>query len=90
MISIFNTWTHEWLVVERDPKAPLPPAAQVDRFLDESLMASRDTIFIIHGHGTGALRTAVRSHLAGHGSIQNFRAGEPNEGGDGVTVAFLK
>lgn len=64
--------------------------AQVDRFLDESLMASRDTIFIIHGHGTGALRTAVRTHLAGHGSIQNFRAGEPNEGGDGVTVAFLK
>jgi DNA mismatch repair protein MutS2 len=64
--------------------------AQVDRFLDESLMASRDTIFIIHGHGTGALRTAVRSHLAGHSSIQNFRAGEPNEGGDGVTVAFLK
>ncbi len=64
--------------------------AQVDRFLDESLLASRDTIFIIHGHGTGALRTAVRSHLTGHGSIQNFRAGEPNEGGDGVTVAFLK
>ncbi len=64
--------------------------AQVDRFLDESLMASRDTIFIIHGHGTGALRTAVRSHLTGHSSIQNFRAGEPNEGGDGVTVAFLK
>jgi DNA mismatch repair protein MutS2 len=64
--------------------------AQLDRFLDESLMASRDTIFIIHGHGTGALRTAVRSHLTGHSSIQNFRAGEPNEGGDGVTVAFLK
>ncbi|MBA2538772.1 MAG: Smr/MutS family protein, partial [Deltaproteobacteria bacterium] len=62
----------------------------VDRFLDESLLASRDTIFIIHGHGTGALRTAVRSHLAGHGAIQTFRAGEPNEGGDGVTVAFLK
>jgi DNA mismatch repair protein MutS2 len=64
--------------------------AAVDRFLDESLLASRDTIFIIHGHGTGALRNAVRSHLAGHRAIQTFRAGEPNEGGDGVTVAFLK
>ncbi len=64
--------------------------AQLDRFVDESLMASRDIIFIIHGHGTGALRTAVRSHLKTHSSIQTFRAGEPNEGGDGVTVAFLK
>jgi len=64
--------------------------AQVDRFVDESLLASRDIIFIIHGHGTGALRTAVRSHLQAHKSIEKFRAGEPNEGGDGVTVAFLK
>jgi DNA mismatch repair protein MutS2 len=64
--------------------------AQVDRFVDESLLASRDIIFIIHGHGTGALRTAVRAHLQAHPSIASCRAGEPNEGGDGVTVAFLK
>ncbi len=64
--------------------------ANVDRFLDESLLASRDTAFVVHGHGTGALRTAVRSHLGRHKGIQTFRAGEPNEGGDGVTVAFLK
>ncbi|HEY1547436.1 MAG TPA: Smr/MutS family protein [Kofleriaceae bacterium] len=64
--------------------------ANVDRFLDESLLASRDTAFVVHGHGTGALRTAVRSHLGQHKGIQTFRAGEPNEGGDGVTVAFLK
>ncbi|HEX4454114.1 MAG TPA: Smr/MutS family protein, partial [Kofleriaceae bacterium] len=64
--------------------------ANVDRFIDESLLASRDTAFVVHGHGTGALRTAVRSHLGRHQGIQTFRAGEPNEGGDGVTVAFLK
>ena len=64
--------------------------AAVDRFLDESLMASRDTAFVVHGHGTGALRTAIRTHLGGHAGIEKFRAGEPNEGGDGVTVAFLK
>jgi DNA mismatch repair protein MutS2 len=62
----------------------------VDRFLDESLMASRDTAFVVHGHGTGALRSAIRTHLGGHKGIDKFRAGEPNEGGDGVTVAFLK
>ncbi|HEY3806404.1 MAG TPA: Smr/MutS family protein [Kofleriaceae bacterium] len=64
--------------------------AAVDRFLDESLLASRDTAFVVHGHGTGALRNAVRSHLGQHKGIETFRAGEPNEGGDGVTVAFLK
>ncbi len=64
--------------------------ANVDRFLDESLLASRDIAFIVHGHGTGALRTAVRAHLTGHKAIDTFRPGEPSEGGDGVTVAFLK
>ncbi len=63
---------------------------QVDRFLDESLLAGRDAIFVIHGHGTGALRNAVRSHLQGHQAVDKFRPGEQSEGGDGVTVAFLK
>jgi DNA mismatch repair protein MutS2 len=63
---------------------------QVDRFVDESLLAGRDAIFIIHGHGTGALRSAVRTHLGAHKAIDKFRPGEQNEGGDGVTVAFLK
>jgi DNA mismatch repair protein MutS2 len=64
--------------------------ANVDRFLDESLMASRDIAFVVHGHGTGALRTAVREHLKTHKGVERFRAGEQSEGGDGVTVAFLK
>jgi DNA mismatch repair protein MutS2 len=62
----------------------------VDRFVDESLMAGRDVAFIVHGHGTGALRAAVRAHLASHKAIDKFRPGEQSEGGDGVTVAFLK
>jgi DNA mismatch repair protein MutS2 len=62
----------------------------VDRFVDESLMASRDTMFVVHGHGTGALRQAIRTHLGVHKGIEKVRPGEPNEGGDGVTVAFLK
>jgi DNA mismatch repair protein MutS2 len=64
--------------------------AIVDRFLDESLMGSRDTAFIVHGHGTGALRTAIRTHLATHKAVDKFRPGDPSEGGDGITVAFLK
>jgi DNA mismatch repair protein MutS2 len=64
--------------------------AQVDRFVDEGLLAGRDAVFIVHGHGTGALRSAIRTHLGGHKAIETFRPGEQNEGGDGVTVAFLK
>jgi DNA mismatch repair protein MutS2 len=64
--------------------------SQVDRFVDESLMAGRDAIFVVHGHGTGALRTAIRTHLKSHKAIEKLRAGEQNEGGDGVTVAFLR
>jgi DNA mismatch repair protein MutS2 len=64
--------------------------AQVDRFVDESLLAGRDSIFVVHGHGTGALRSAVRSYLASHKAIEKFRPGEQSEGGDGVTVAFLR
>ncbi len=64
--------------------------AQLDRFIDESILAGRDALFVVHGHGTGALRTAIRQHLARHAGIDKHRAGEQGEGGDGVTVAVLK
>jgi DNA mismatch repair protein MutS2 len=62
----------------------------VDRFIDESVVTDRDILFVIHGHGTGALRTAIRSHLATHHAVARWRAGEKTEGGDGVTVLWLK
>lgn len=61
----------------------------VDAFIDESLLAERDAGFIIHGHGTGALKQAIRTHLKSHKAISKTRAGEANEGGDGVTVMLL-
>lgn len=64
--------------------------AQVDQFVDESLMAGREAVFVVHGHGTGALRTAIRTHLTTHRAVEKMRPGEQSEGGDGVTVAFLK
>ena len=63
--------------------------ASLDRFLDESMRESREVVFIIHGHGTGAMRNAVRDAVRLHPSVKEFRPGEPNEGGDGVTVAWL-
>ncbi|MCG8422723.1 MAG: endonuclease MutS2 [Proteobacteria bacterium] len=61
----------------------------VDRFIDQCLLAMRDVVFVIHGHGTGALRSAIRSHFESHHAVSDWRAGERSEGGDGVTVAWL-
>lgn len=61
----------------------------VDQFIDESLLAERDAGFIIHGHGTGALKQAIRTHLKTHKAVTKQRPGESNEGGDGVTVMLF-
>jgi DNA mismatch repair protein MutS2 len=62
----------------------------VDRFLDASVLAGRDEVRIVHGHGTGRLRTAIRAHLQKHALVAGKRSGAPNEGGDGATVVTLR
>lgn len=62
----------------------------VDKFIDDSLMASLKTITIIHGKGTGALRSAVTDYLRHHRSVESYRAGKYGEGEHGVTVVTLK
>jgi DNA mismatch repair protein MutS2 len=64
--------------------------ALLDKFVDESLLVPREVVFVIHGHGTGALRSAVRAHLAMHAAVARWRPGKDNEGGDGVTIAWLE
>jgi len=62
---------------------------ELDRYLDTAYLAGLPWVRIIHGKGTGALRQAVRDELRGHPLVSDFRAGEANEGGEGVTVARL-
>ena len=45
---------------------------------------------IIHGKGTGALRTAITEHLTNDERVKSFRHGEPAEGGSGVTIVVVK
>ena len=54
------------------------------------LMTNVNVISIIHGKGTGVLRTAVQAHLKKHKSIKSFRLGVFGEGESGVTIAELK
>ena len=64
--------------------------AVLERFLDTAMMGKLETVTIIHGKGTGALRKAVREHLKRSRYVKSFRPGAYGEGEDGVTVVTLK
>jgi DNA mismatch repair protein MutS2 len=61
----------------------------LEDYLDAAYLAGLPFVRIIHGKGTGALRTAIRDRLRGHPLVQRYETGQPNEGGDGVTVVTL-
>ncbi|MGO0122639.1 endonuclease MutS2 [Desulfothermobacter acidiphilus] len=61
----------------------------LSRQLDAALLAGLTQVTVIHGHGTGKLRQAVRSFLTDHPQVKAFRSGTPEEGGAGVTVVEL-
>ena len=58
-------------------------------FLDRSINDNRRVCFLLHGHGTGALKDAIRRELKSSPYVRYFRPGLPGEGGDGVTIAWL-
>jgi DNA mismatch repair protein MutS2 len=62
---------------------------KLDLFLDSAYLQKMGGVYIIHGHGTGALKRAVRGYLPESDYVHDFRPGERGEGGDGVTVAYL-
>jgi DNA mismatch repair protein MutS2 len=57
--------------------------------LDRHLRAGEARVHVLHGHGSGALKAAVRESLARSPYVKKARAAEQHEGGDGVTVAEL-
>jgi DNA mismatch repair protein MutS2 len=64
--------------------------AMAEQFLDRTLGAGRKVAFLVHGHGTGALRDAVRDALRASPYVARSRPGLQSEGGDGVTVVWLR
>lgn len=62
----------------------------VDKYFDEATLANVRTVRLIHGKGTGALKTALWKFLKGDKRISNFRIGQFGEGDGGVTVVELK
>lgn len=61
----------------------------LDKYIDDAIMAGLESVSIIHGKGTGALRKGVRAYLMAHPRVKSVTIGEINQGGTGVSVAKL-
>jgi DNA mismatch repair protein MutS2 len=62
---------------------------EVEKYLEDAYLAGIESVRIIHGKGTGALRKAIRDLLSQYPRVKSFRDGGREEGGTGVTVAYL-
>ncbi|AKF92370.1 endonuclease MutS2 [Brevibacillus laterosporus] len=63
---------------------------EIDRYLDDAVLAGFHKVSIIHGNGTGVLRKGVHEFLRRHRSVKSFRLGGQGEGGVGATIVELK
>jgi len=63
---------------------------ELDRFIDNALITGVHEFYVVHGKGTGALRTGVQQYLKNHPRVKTFRIGAYGEGDAGVTVVTLK
>ncbi|MBR5722609.1 MAG: Smr/MutS family protein, partial [Oscillospiraceae bacterium] len=61
-----------------------------ENFIAGSMLSGFETVTIIHGKGTGALRKGIHDHLRRMKQVKSFRPGVYGEGEDGVTIVTLK
>ncbi len=63
---------------------------QVDRWIDDALLAGNSVLRLIHGKGTGMLGRGLQEYLRGHDAVKSFRYGDEEEGSTGVTLIELR
>ena len=64
--------------------------AKLDKYMDDAYLAHLPSVRVVHGKGTGALRSAVQSHLKRLKYVKEYRLGEYGEGDAGVTIVTFK
>ncbi len=62
---------------------------ELETYLNDAVLSGMSSVRIVHGKGTGALRTAIREQLAHHPLVKSYTSAPPKEGGDGVTIVKL-
>jgi DNA mismatch repair protein MutS2 len=62
---------------------------KLDQYLHDAFVSGMLQVRIIHGKGTGTMRTTVRRELKKHPLVKSFRPGEYGEGGEGVTIVEM-
>lgn len=62
----------------------------LDQYLDKAILANYESVTIIHGFGSGAVRNAVQSFLKNCPYVKSYRYGKEGEGLNGVTIVYLK
>ena len=62
---------------------------EIEAYLDKASLVNLSPVYIIHGHGTGALKQVIRDYLKTCPYAAKFRPGEAAEGGDGVSVVDI-
>lgn len=63
---------------------------KLDKYLDDAYLSHLSSVRVVHGKGTGALRSAISQHLKKISYVDSFRAGEFGEGDAGVTIVNFK
>ena len=63
---------------------------ELECYLDKASLANLSPVYVIHGHGTGALKSAVRDFISTSPYVAKYRVGESAEGGDGVCVIDIR
>ena len=64
--------------------------AKLEKYLDNAYGSGIPFVYVVHGRGTGALKKAVQEYLSGHSRVDRFHAADAGEGGDAVTIVYIK
>ncbi len=89
-LSGYNPQSHASLSLDLRGKRYEEVKPLMDQYLDQALLGNLESVTIIHGFGTGAIRKAVQEYLKNCSFVKSYRYGKEGEGLNGVTVVFLK